>query len=65
MLLVTGGSSQPGLALASTEVLAPGSGSWRQAGPLPRPVIDMKVATLDNKVFCFGECGHSAIHCLY
>ena len=40
----------------TTELLVPGSGSWRlAAGLLPRPMVDVRVATVDNKVFLTGE----------
>ena len=55
MLLVTGGENYPDY-LDSTELLVPGSGSWRLAtGLLPRPMVDVRVATVDNKVFLTGE----------
>ena len=42
--------------LDSTELLVPGSYSWRlAAGLLPRPMVDVRVATVDNKVFLTGE----------
>ena len=48
MLLVTGGYYNDDR-LDSTELLVPGSGSWRlAAGLLPRPVDGVRVATLAN-----------------
>ena len=55
VLLVTGGKY--GNYLDSTELLVPGSGSWRLvAGLLPRPMTSVSAATLDNKVFLTGGC---------
>ena len=54
VLLVTGGYNYD--YLDTTELLVPGSGSWRlAAGLLPRPMVDVRVATVDNKVFLTGE----------
>ena len=54
VLLVTGGKDYPDY-LDSTELLVPGSGSWRLAtGLLPRPMVSMKVATVDNALFLTG-----------
>ena len=54
MLLVTGGMNSPDI-LDSTELLVSGSGSWRLAtGLLPRPMVSMRVATVDNTVFLTG-----------
>ena len=58
MLLVTGGCTDNycNYYVDSTELLVPGSGSWRLAtGLLPRPMVDVRVATVDNKVFLTGE----------
>ena len=56
MLLVTGGYSSLNAKLATTELLVPGSGSWRlTTGLLPRPMVDVRVATVDNKVFLTGD----------
>ena len=42
--------------LDSTELLIPGSGSWRLAtGLLPRPMRGVRVTTVDNIVFVLGE----------
>ena len=41
--------------LDSTELLVPGSGSWRLAtGLLPRPIAYMKAATVDNTLYITG-----------
>ena len=56
VLLVTGGKDYPDY-LDTTELLVPGSGSWRLVtGLLPRPMTSVSVATLDNKVFLTGGC---------
>ena len=56
MLLVTGGEDTANIRLSSTELLVPGSGSWRLvAGQLPRPIADMKLATVDNVLYLTGE----------
>ena len=55
VLLVTGGQDYPDY-LDSTELLVPGSGSWRLVtGLLPQPMIDVRVATIDNVVFLLGR----------
>ena len=55
VLLVTGGYSGNNDLLDSTELLVPGSGSWRLAtGLLPRPMVSMRVATVDNTLFLTG-----------
>ena len=55
MLLVTGGSDSNYNWLDSTELLVPGSGSWRLAtGLLPRPLAAMRVATVDNTLYLTG-----------
>ena len=42
--------------LDSTELLVPGSGSWRlAAGLLPRPMYSMGVATVDNTLYLTGR----------
>ena len=54
MLLVTGGYYNDDR-LDSTELLVPGSGSWRlAAGLLPRPMYSMGVATVDNTLYLTG-----------
>ena len=55
VLLVAGGRDGNDNQLDSTELLVPGSGSWRlAAGLLPRPMVSMRVATVDNTVFLTG-----------
>ena len=59
MLLVTGG--MVGWAykeyFASTEVYRPSAGEWREVpgGALPRPMTEVRVVTLNNRVLLFGE----------
>ena len=54
VLLVTGGYGS-GHYTDSTELLVPGSGSWRlTAGLLPRPMDSMKIASVDNTLFLTG-----------
>ena len=57
MLLVTGGRDSSDKNLASTEVYRPSNGKWREVpgGVLPRPMTDVSVVTLKNRVFLFGE----------
>ena len=57
MLLVTGGwVGGTGGELDSTELLVPGSGSWRLAtGLLPRPMDSMRVATVANTLYLTGR----------
>ena len=57
VLLVTGGTVSNMNQLASTEVYRPSAGEWREVpgGALPRPMTDMGVVTLDNRVLLFGE----------
>ena len=53
VLLVTGGYDS--YYLDSTELLVPGSGSWRlAAGLLPRPMRDMSVARVANTLYLTG-----------
>ena len=41
--------------LDSTELLVPGSGSWRlTTGLLPRPMDSIKIASVDNTLFLTG-----------
>ena len=41
--------------LDSTELLVPGSGSWRlAAGLLPRPMTGVRVARVDNTLYLTG-----------
>ena len=59
--MVTGGLNEAwdygDLPLASTEVYRPSAGEWREVpgGALPRPMLEMRVVTLNNRVFSFGE----------
>ena len=54
VLLVTGGKDYPDY-LDSTEMLVPGSGSWRlAAGLLPRPMAYMSVARVANTLYLTG-----------
>ena len=54
MLLVTGGKDYPDY-LDTTELLVPGSGSWRLAtGLLPRPMSGVRVATVANTMYATG-----------
>ena len=42
--------------LDSTELLVPGSGSWRLAtGLLPRPMEGVRVARVDNTLYLTGN----------
>ena len=50
MLLVTGGYPYTD----TTELLVPGSGSWRLAGLLPRPLSGVRVATVANTLYMLG-----------
>ena len=54
VLLVTGGENSTDNYFASTEVLTPDSSSWRMVGPLPRPMVGVAVASLDNMIFLIG-----------
>ena len=53
VLLVTGGWTGSDY-LDSTELLVPGSGSWRLAGLLPRPLSGVRVATAANTLYMLG-----------
>ena len=56
MLLVTGGINSRVELLASTEVYYPSAGEWREVpGTLPKPMEEVGVVTLNNKVLLFGE----------
>ena len=57
MLLVTGGWGSAYDPLSSTEVYRPSAGEWREVpgGALPRPMVGVRVTTLNNKVLLFGE----------
>ena len=53
VLLVTGGYNDD--RLDSMELLVPGSGSWRlAAGLLPRPMLGVSVARVDNTLYLTG-----------
>ena len=53
MLLVTGGYPYTDI----TELLDPGSGSWRLAGQLPRPLSGVRVATVANTLHAgWADC---------
>ena len=53
---MTGGEDAANPRHASTELLGPGSGSWRLlAALLPRPMKDMRLATVDNVLYLTGE----------
>ena len=61
MFLVTGGVwyawySDP-YYLSSTEVYRPSAGEWKEVpgGALPRPLEEVGVVTLNNRVLLFGE----------
>ena len=55
MLLVTGGYAGGNDYLDSTELLVPGSDSWRlAAGLLPRPMSGVRVATVANTLYLTG-----------
>ena len=56
MLLVTGGRDEDYNYLDTTEFLRPGS-DWQviTSARLPRPMSGLRVATVDNRVFLFGE----------
>ena len=43
--------------LVSTEVYRPSAGEWREVtgGALPRPMGQMGVVTLNNRVLLFGQ----------
>ena len=53
---MTGGIDSNYDKVDSTELLGPGSGSWRLlAALLPRPMKDMRLATVDNVLYLTGE----------
>ena len=58
VFLVTGGWDSDKDLLATTEVYQEwgGEGEWRSlCGALPRPMQDVRVMTLSNRVLLFGE----------
>ena len=57
VFLVTGGWVTDYEPLASTEVYRPSAGEWREVsgGALPRPMANVRVVTLNNRVLLFGE----------
>ena len=58
MLLVTGGCTDNycNYYVDTTELLVPGSGSWRlAAGLLPRPMHGMRMATVANILYLTGN----------
>ena len=55
VLLVTAGEDSNDENLASTELLVPGSGSWRLAAGLPPRTVDgVRVATVANTLYLTG-----------
>lgn len=56
MFLVTGGYDSDWEPIASTEVYRPSAGEWREVigGALPRPMQEVRVVTLNNRVLLFG-----------
>ena len=57
VLLVTGGRHSRFELLDSTEVYHPSVGKWREVpgGALPRPLTEMRLVTLNNRVLLFGD----------
>ena len=51
--LVTGGGPEP--YTASTELLVEGEAGWRLSGPLPRAVMGLRAASINNMVIATGE----------
>ena len=41
--------------LSSTETLQLGEDAWRESTPLPRPLYELRAATLDNIIYITGE----------
>ena len=41
--------------LSSTETLQLGEDAWRESTALPRPLDDLRAATLDNIIYITGE----------
>ena len=62
VLLVTGGYDEHINYLDTTEVLRPGSG-WQEisSAKLPRPMYGVRLSTVDNRVFLFGELNRNTI----
>ena len=52
MFLVSGGFLEG--FLDSTEVYDPDFGSWRVRAALPRPMLDLKAANINNRVLIYG-----------
>ena len=50
--LVTGGGPEP--YTASTELLVEGEAGWRLSGPLPRAVMGLRAASINNMVIATG-----------
>ena len=57
MLLVTGGWDSHEDILASTEEYRISAGEWRKvhSAALPRPMVELRVATLSNRILLFGD----------
>ena len=57
MFLVTGGMVSYREYTDSTEVYRPSAGEWREVpgGALPRPMEEVHVVTLNNRVLLFGK----------
>ena len=51
--LVTGGGPEP--YTASTELLVEGEAGWRLSGPLPRAVMGLRAASINNMVIATSE----------
>ena len=56
--LVAGGGAH-GQTMASTEILSPGSGSWKEVASLPQALAGVMGVTLDNTVLMTGDPDHS------
>ena len=53
--MVTGGRNDEDGMLDSTEIYSDKTKVWRTvAGKLPAPMVDMRVATINNRVYSFG-----------
>ena len=58
VLLVTGGGQYSGggeVYLDTTEVLTDMAGTWSLTAPLPSPRDELRVASVENNIFVFGE----------